>query len=180
MQALLLAPLLVIIDVICEIVHPELISKIVHSRISQKNLDYILHIGGIMVLLSLVAIAANIGNIYFSSQASVGFSAELRKGLFNKLQQFSFSNLDKFSSASLVTRITNDVDEATSSIDRRSEEIIQKGMDQLMQGRTSFVIAHRLSTVRNADEIMVLENGEIIERGNHETLLKLKGRYFEV
>jgi ATP-binding cassette subfamily B protein len=72
------------------------------------------------------------------------------------------------------------LDEATSSIDTRTEEIIQKGMDQLMQGRTSFVIAHRLSTVRNADEIMVLEHGEIIERGNHETLLKLKGRYFEL
>ena len=72
------------------------------------------------------------------------------------------------------------LDEATSSIDTRTEEIIQKGMDQLMQGRTSFVIAHRLSTVRNADEIMVLENGEIIERGDHETLLKQKGRYFEL
>jgi ATP-binding cassette subfamily B multidrug efflux pump len=129
-QALLLAPLLVIIDVICKIVQPELMSKIVNTGISQKDLNYILHTGGIMVLLSVVAIAANIGNIYFSSQASVGFSAELRKGLFNKIQQFSFSNLDKFSSASLVTRITNDVDEATSSIDRRSEEIIQKGMDQ--------------------------------------------------
>ncbi len=72
------------------------------------------------------------------------------------------------------------LDEATSSIDTRTEEIIQKGMDQLMQGRTSFVIAHRLSTVRNADEIMVLENGEIIERGNHATLLKQKGRYYEL
>jgi len=72
------------------------------------------------------------------------------------------------------------LDEATSSIDTRTEEIIQKGIDQLMQGRTSFVIAHRLSTVRNADEILVMEHGEIIERGNHETLLALKGRYFEL
>jgi ATP-binding cassette subfamily B multidrug efflux pump len=72
------------------------------------------------------------------------------------------------------------LDEATSSIDTRTEQIIQKGMDQLMQGRTSFVIAHRLSTVRNADEIMVLENGEIIERGDHESLLKQKGKYFEL
>ncbi len=72
------------------------------------------------------------------------------------------------------------LDEATSSIDTRTELIIQKGMDALMQGRTSFVIAHRLSTVRNADEIMVLEQGEIIERGDHETLLKQKGRYYEL
>jgi ATP-binding cassette subfamily B multidrug efflux pump len=72
------------------------------------------------------------------------------------------------------------LDEATSSIDTRTEQIIQHGMDQLMKGRTSFVIAHRLSTVRNADEIMVLENGEIVERGNHDALLKKKGRYYEL
>lgn len=72
------------------------------------------------------------------------------------------------------------LDEATSSIDTRTELIIQKGMDQLMKGRTSFVIAHRLSTVRNADEILVLENGEIIERGSHDELLKLKGKYYEL
>jgi ATP-binding cassette subfamily B protein len=72
------------------------------------------------------------------------------------------------------------LDEATSSIDTRTEQIIQKGMDQLMQGRTSFVIAHRLSTVRNADEILVLENGEIVERGSHEVLLKQKGHYYQL
>lgn len=72
------------------------------------------------------------------------------------------------------------LDEATSSIDTRTEQTIQEGMDRLMRGRTSFVIAHRLSTVRNADEIMVLENGQIIERGNHSALLKQKGRYYEL
>jgi ATP-binding cassette, subfamily B, multidrug efflux pump len=72
------------------------------------------------------------------------------------------------------------LDEATSSIDTRTEGIIQQGMDQLMKGRTSFVIAHRLSTVRNADEILVLENGEIVERGNHSALLQQKGVYFKL
>ncbi|MCR5401017.1 MAG: ATP-binding cassette domain-containing protein, partial [Treponema sp.] len=72
------------------------------------------------------------------------------------------------------------LDEATSSIDTRTERLIQEGMDKLMEGRTSFVIAHRLSTVRNADEILVFEKGRIIERGNHESLLAQKGRYWEL
>jgi ATP-binding cassette subfamily B protein len=72
------------------------------------------------------------------------------------------------------------LDEATSSIDTRTERLVQQGMKALMEGRTVFVIAHRLSTVRNADAIIVLEHGEIIERGNHEELLAKKGRYYQL
>ena len=72
------------------------------------------------------------------------------------------------------------LDEATSSIDTRTEAIVQRGMDQLMQGRTVFVIAHRLSTVMNADAIMVLDHGRIIERGNHNELIALKGTYYQL
>ena len=72
------------------------------------------------------------------------------------------------------------LDEATSSIDTRTEKLIEKGMDKLMEGRTVFVIAHRLSTVRNSQAIMVLEHGEIIERGNHDQLIEQKGKYYQL
>lgn len=72
------------------------------------------------------------------------------------------------------------LDEATSSIDTRTEAIVQRGMDKLMEGRTVFVIAHRLSTVMNSDVIMVLDHGRIIERGNHETLIAQKGTYYQL
>ena len=108
-KALILAPALVIIDVFCEIVQPRLMSKIVDLGISQKSLSYVLQTGGIMLGLSILAIAANVGNIYYSSHVSVGFAAELRKGMFGKIQKLSISNIESLSSASLVTRITNDV-----------------------------------------------------------------------
>ncbi len=72
------------------------------------------------------------------------------------------------------------LDEATSSIDTRTETLVQRGMDRLMKGRTTFVIAHRLSTVRNSDCIMVLENGRIIERGSHDDLIEKKGKYYQL
>ena len=72
------------------------------------------------------------------------------------------------------------LDEATSSIDTRTEKLIEKGMDSLMADRTVFVIAHRLSTVRNAQAILVLEQGEVIERGDHDDLIQQRGKYYQL
>jgi ATP-binding cassette subfamily B protein len=72
------------------------------------------------------------------------------------------------------------LDEATSSVDTRTERLIQQALDKLLEGRTSFVIAHRLSTVRHADEILVLKDGQIVERGTHEELLARRGAYYEL
>ena len=72
------------------------------------------------------------------------------------------------------------LDEATSSIDTRTEALVQRGTDQLMKGRTVFVIAHRLSTVQNSDAIMGLDHGRIIERGSHESLIEQKGTYYQL
>lgn len=72
------------------------------------------------------------------------------------------------------------LDEATSSIDTRTERLVQQGMDRLMAGRTTFVIAHRLSTIQNSDVIMVLDHGQIIERGNHDNLIEKRGTYYQL
>ena len=72
------------------------------------------------------------------------------------------------------------LDEATSSIDTRTEILIQSAFEQLMQGRTSFIIAHRLSTIQTADLILVMQNGQIVEQGNHQSLMKQQGLYYEM
>jgi ATP-binding cassette subfamily B multidrug efflux pump len=147
-KALWLAPALVLIDVFCEIVQPSLMSHIVDRGIAQKNLHYILQTGGIMVALSIVAIAANIGNIYYSSHASVGFAAALRKGIFNKVQEFSFSNLDKFSSASLVTRITNDVNIL--------QEVVMMSLRMLIRGPLMLLFAVGIAISINAPLAVII------------------------
>ena len=72
------------------------------------------------------------------------------------------------------------LDEATSSVDTRTEKLIEKGLDGLMRGRTVFIIAHRLSTVRNSNAILVLEQGKVVERGDHEDLLEQRGKYYQL
>jgi ATP-binding cassette subfamily B protein len=89
-------------------------------------------------------------------------------------QLISFARALAFNPAILI------LDEATASIDTETEAIIQAALEVLKKGRTTFVIAHRLSTIKNADQILVLDHGEIVERGNHEDLMRQQGRYYQM
>ena len=123
--------------------------------------------------------AAKIANAhYFISHLAQGYDTELIAGGTNLSQ--GQRQLLAIARAAVSDPPVLILDEATSSVDTRTEMLIERGMDALMRGRTVFVIAHRLSTVRNADAILVLEDGRIIERGDHQTLLEQKGRYYQL
>ena len=123
--------------------------------------------------------AAKIANAYdFIMRLPQGFNTVL-SGDGSNLSQGQ-RQLISIARAAIADAPVMILDEATSSIDTRTERLVQKGMDQLMKGRTTFVIAHRLSTIQNADYILVLDKGEIIERGNHESLIAEKGAYYQL
>ena len=104
----------------------------------------------------------------------------LNKSFTNPITQVSQRQLLAIARAAVADPPALILDEATSSIDTRTEKLVQRGMDALMKGRTTFVIAHRLSTVKNSDCIMVMEQGRIIERGTHDELIAAKGRYYQL
>ena len=124
-------------------------------------------------------VAAKLANAHsFITRLPQGYNTVLTANGSNLSQgQRQLLNISRAAVASPPVLI---LDEATSSIDTRTEHLIEAGMDEIMRGRTVFIIAHRLSTVRNSNAIMVMEHGEIIERGDHEQLLELKGRYYQL
>ena len=123
--------------------------------------------------------AAKIANAYdFITRLPDGFNTMLT-GNGSQLSQGQ-RQLISIARAAIADAPVMILDEATSSIDTRTEALVSKGMDNLMDGRTVFVIAHRLSTVRNSNAIMVLDHGRIIERGDHSQLLSQKGVYYQL
>ena len=117
--------------------------------------------------------------LVFNGRTLIGLYIPLKKEQANPDLLLRRLFLSRLSMSKVVSTVLI-LDEATSSIDTHTERIVQEGMDKLMEGRTVFVIAHRLSTIQNANAIMVLEQGKIIERGNHEDLLKQKGKYYQL
>ena len=114
----------------------------------------------------------------FISNLPDGYNTQLKNGA-EELSQGQ-KQLIAIARAAVANPPVLILDEATSSIDTHTEALVQHGMDSLMEGRTVFVIAHRLSTVRNADVIMVLDHGRIVERGSHEDLMKKRGEYYQL
>ncbi len=107
--AFILAPLLMLTEVFGEILLPKLTSMIINNGVAQRDINYIMRIGGGMVVIAVIMAVGGIGAAYFSAKASISFSTDLRKAIFHKVQQFSFKNIDDFSTGSLVTRLTNDI-----------------------------------------------------------------------
>ncbi len=125
-----------------------------------------------------IAAAELVGAHDFITRLPKGYDTELHAGGTNLSQ--GQRQLISIARAAVADPPVMILDEATSSIDTRTEEIVQRGMDALMHGRTVFVIAHRLSTVKNSDVIMVLDQGRIIERGTHDELIEKRGRYYQL
>ncbi len=146
-RAAITGPVLVIIDVFAEIVQPALMSKIVDYGIVGRNVGYIVQVGMVMTALALIALVTNFGSVYFSSKASQGMGAELRKAVFAKVQTFSFANIDKFGSASLITRLTNDINTLQQTAMMIMRMLIRAPLTLIMALGLSFAINARVALV---------------------------------
>lgn len=132
-SSLLISPLLVLITVICETIQPYFMSRIVDEGIIPKEIEIITQVGIIMVIVSIVGLIISIVNVYISSKASIGFGTDLRATLFNKIQTFAFPDIDRFSTASLITRLTNDI--------TKIQQVILMSMRILMRAPLMLIMA---------------------------------------
>ena len=182
---------------VCECILPFVMAKLIDS----SGVDWrdIAVYGAALAVLAAAALVFGVFAGRWSARASAGFAANLREDMFVRVQGFSFSDgYDTYleeggvnlsggqkqrlciARAAVADTPVLILDEATSSIDTRTEKIVQAGTDRLMEGRTTFVIAHRLSTVRSSDCILVLDHGRVVEQGSHEELIARRGAYYRL
>ena len=146
--SLLISPLLVLVAVLCETVQPMYMARIVDDGVMQRDLSVITEVGTYMVLVSIAGLLVTILNVYISSRASIGFGTDLRERLFNKIQQLSFFDIDRFSSASLITRLTNDI--------TKIQQLIMMSMRMMLRAPLLLVMAVFFVVRINADMALVL------------------------
>lgn len=144
----MISPLLVLITVLCEAVQPMFMADIIDNGVMPRDLSVITRTGTYMVLVSIVGLLVNIGNVYISSRIGIGFGTDLRKGLFNKIQELSFFDIDKFSSASLITRLTSDIS--------RIQQVVLMSLRLLLRSPLMMVMAVFFVISINKELAMVL------------------------
>ncbi|BDF73059.1 ABC transporter ATP-binding protein [Oscillospiraceae bacterium] len=144
----ILAPIMVILEVVCELILPRVMAKIVDVGIANADLSYILRMGAVMLGLSALAMLCGVLSAKFAAVSSQGFGANLRQGLFDKVQTFSFADIDKFSSASLVTRMTNDVNAITM--------MLSMAMRMLTRAPVMLIVALAVTVSINAKLALIL------------------------
>lgn len=144
----MISPLLVLITVLCEAVQPMFMADIIDNGVMPRDLSVITRTGTYMVLVSIVGLLVNIGNVYISSRIGIGFGTDLRKGLFDKIQELSFFDIDKFSSASLITRLTSDIS--------RIQQVVLMSLRLLLRSPLMMVMAVFFVISINKELAMVL------------------------
>lgn len=146
--SLAISPILVLISVLCETVQPMYMARIVDDGVMQRDLSVITEVGTYMVLVSLAGLLVTVFNVYISSRASIGFGTDLRETLFNKIQQLSFFDIDRFSSASLITRLTNDI--------TKIQQLIMMSMRMMLRAPLLLILAVFFVVRINTDLALVL------------------------
>ena len=148
LSAFIIGPLLMLTEVFGEIMLPKLMSLIINNGVAERDIHYIMTIGAIMVLTTSVMAVGGIGGAYFSAKASICFTSDLREDLFAKVQEFSFKNIDTYSTGSLVTRLTNDI--------QQIQNVIMMGLRLMLRAPGMFVGALIMAFIMNARLAVVI------------------------
>ena len=148
LSAFILGPILMLTEVFGEIMLPKLMSMIINVGVAERNISYIIGVGVVMILVAIVMAMGGIGGAYCSSKASICFTSDLRRDMFAKVQQFSFNNIDTFSTGSLVTRLTNDI--------QQIQNLIMMSLRMMMRAPGMLIGALIMAFLMNAKLALVI------------------------